>query len=75
MKEHILKLYYQYRPEKEPKGFYSISEQFDDLPYFLRHTVGEWIESYALLGGSRDVSSRQVAALVFMIWRRNHNDY
>lgn len=75
MKEHILKLYYQYRPEKEPKGFYSISEQFDDLPYFLRHMVLDWIEYYALLGGPREFSSRQVAALVFMIWRRSHNDH
>lgn len=75
MKEHILKLYYNYRPEKEPDDFCSISEQFDALPYFLRQMVEEWIENYVILGGSREFSSRQVAALVFITWKRNHNDY
>jgi len=53
----------------------STEEQFDMLPWFLRQMVEEWIENYVELGGPREFCSRQVAAMLFMIWKRQYNDY
>lgn len=75
MKNHILTLFYAYRPDREPDQFMSTEEQFDMLPWFLRQMVEEWIENYVELGGPREFCSRQVAALLFMIWKKQYNDY
>ena len=75
MKNHILTLFYAYRPDREPEQFMSTEDQFNMLPSFLKILVEDWILSYETLGGNANYCSRQVASMLFVFWKKHHNDY
>lgn len=56
-------------------GDYSCRKEytsFNELPRSLRRLVFDWAEAYMTQGGIPSLSSRQVSALVYAVWKSQH---